>query len=121
MWENYRDTALKNDLLNKGWEPIRIHFDYSNTAANDMDFVKNDLMEPIKEVFQSFLNIKRDPNGVQYKGKMCVEAKVPGGSISDYNSDLYIFVTAKSSPGESFVAWASACHREMGAYRAVAG
>lgn len=52
---------------------------------------------------------------------MCVEVKVPGGQVVDKNYDLYIFVTAKPSPSESFVAWAAACHREMGAYRATVG
>ena len=78
-------------------------------------------MEPIKEIFESFLNIKRDPLGVNFNGDQCVEATVENGKLRAEDADLYVYVTAKNSPDETFVAWAAPCVRERGGFRANAG
>jgi len=53
-------------MLNSDWEPIRIVFDYSNTARADLNFIKYSIMEPIREIFENFLTVKRDPKGMSF-------------------------------------------------------
>ena len=79
-------------------------------------FIKEDLLEPLRHYFQNTLQVKRNPNGVQFSSSTCYEASTPGG-VNEPNADMVIFVTAANAPTEGYIAWATSCSRDQGSMR----
>jgi hypothetical protein len=53
---------------------MRVKFDYSLlTSVEWKDFIKTELMEPIREVFSHMLSVKRNPEGVKSRWNFCRE------------------------------------------------
>jgi hypothetical protein len=51
---------------------MRVKFDYSLlTSVEWKEFIKTDLMEPIREVFSHMLSVKRNPEGVKSRWSFC--------------------------------------------------
>jgi hypothetical protein len=66
--ENYRNSGLRNTLLSKSWEGLRVKYNYDYMPSGfphaKVNFLKQALMEPTKALFRNLLKVKRNPNGV---------------------------------------------------------
>ena len=60
--------------MSQEWQSMRVKFDYSLlTSELWKDFIKTDLMEPIREVYSHMLSVKRNPEGVKSRWNFCRE------------------------------------------------
>jgi hypothetical protein len=76
-------------------------------------------MNPVKELFEKFIKVKRNPNGANLHGlEQCVLAPVSETEFPD--ADLIIFVTAEYS-NSAYAMWAGRCEMDRGSLRPNAG
>lgn len=82
--------------MNNPYRNFRIKFEYAftNIPQAHRQFLKLDLLEPVRHYFAEMLKVKRNPDGV----KMANLGTCHGhhiGNVNEPNADLVVYVTAE--------------------------
>lgn len=97
--------SLKNHYWEEKYHPLRIYFDYNYTLPQEESILKEIVIPPVKEFFESTLKVKRSPGKLKFPYFMstCQQMDIPQDLIEvGVDADIIIMVSTYKGMKKKF-------------------